>query len=178
MQNIRSFGSYFPELGTRVFVDASAVVTGQVVLADEVSIWPHSSIRGDLLPITIGARSNIQDGCVLHTTHESSYNPEGYPLTIGTDVTVGHGVILHGCTVHDFCLIGMGSIVLDAAIIEPEVMLGAGSLVAPGKILASGFLYHGHPAKKIRALTASEKEFLRYSALNYVKLKELHLAAS
>ena len=176
MQNIRSFGSYFPEIGERVFVDASAVVTGQVVLAEDVSIWPHTSVRGDLLQINIGARSNVQDGCILHTTHASSFNPEGFALSIGIEVTIGHGAILHGCTVHDLCLIGMGVIILDGAVIEREVIVGAGSLVAPGKVLESGFLYLGQPAKKVRALSTSEQEFLRYSASNYVKLKELHRA--
>jgi carbonic anhydrase/acetyltransferase-like protein (isoleucine patch superfamily) len=174
-QAIRTLGKFTPQLAARVFVDPSAVVSGQVFLADDVSVWPQASIRGDLLAIKIGVRTNIQDGTILHTTHASPYNPEGHALTIGADVTVGHGAILHGCTIQDFCLIGMGAIVLDGAMLESEVMLGAGSLVPPGKILKSGFLYFGNPSKQVRPLTLEEKEFLRYSARKYVELKAIHL---
>ena len=173
--SIRALGTFTPQLGVRVFVDKSAVVSGQVILEEDASVWPQVSIRGDLLPITIGARTNIQDGAVLHTTHSSQYNPEGHALIIGEDVTVGHGAILHGCTIHNFCLIGMGSMVLDGAIVEAEVIIGAGSLVPPGKKLESGYLYLGSPAKRVRELDAEEKAFLRYSAKKYVELKALHL---
>jgi carbonic anhydrase/acetyltransferase-like protein (isoleucine patch superfamily) len=172
---IRTIGAFTPQLGARVFVDKSAVVSGQVILEEDASVWPQVSIRGDLLPIMIGARTNIQDGAVLHTTHASQYNPEGHALIIGADVTVGHGAILHGCTIHHFCLIGMGSIVLDGAVLESEVIIGAGTLVPPGKKLESGYLYLGSPAKRVRALDAEEKAFLRYSAQKYVELKALHL---
>jgi carbonic anhydrase/acetyltransferase-like protein (isoleucine patch superfamily) len=173
-QAIRTLGKFTPQLGERVFVDASAVVSGQVILETDVSVWPQVSIRGDLLAIVIGARTNIQDGSILHTTHPSEYNPEGFALTIGEDVTVGHGAILHGCTIHNLCLIGMGAIVLDGAVLEPEIILGAGSLVTPGKKLASGYLYFGNPVKQVRELTAQEKHFLRYSAKKYIELKDLH----
>lgn len=172
---IRTVGKFTPEIAERVFVDESAVVSGQVVLASDVSVWPQVSIRGDLLPIKIGARTNIQDGAILHTTHASPYNPQGFALTLGEDVTVGHGAILHGCTIHNFCLIGMGAIVLDGAVLAPEIILGAGSLVSPGKQLESGYLYFGNPVKQVRELTQEEKEFLRYSAKKYIELKDLHL---
>ena len=172
---LRSFLGQEPVLGCRVFVDESAVVIGRVDLADEVSIWPCVSIRGDLMWIKIGSRSNIQDNSCLHTSRPSESNPEGCPLTIGEDVTVGHSVTLHGCTVNNRVLIGMGSVVLDAAIIESDVIIGAHSLVPPGKILESGFLYLGSPVKKIRALTKKEHDFLRVSATNYVNLKENYL---
>ncbi len=175
MSALRALPNGVPVLGENVFVDASAVVSGQVVLGDEVSVWPCVSIRGDLLPIHIGARSNIQDGSILHTSQKSTQHPDGFPLHIGTDVTVGHGVILHGCTIGNLCLIGMGSIVLDGVILEDEVFLGAGSLVPPGKILESGFLWLGNPVKKIRPLTADERAFLQVSAQNYVRLKALHV---
>lgn len=175
MTAIRTLGKFTPQIGQGVFVDASAVVSGQVILESDVSIWPQVSVRGDLLPIIIGARTNIQDGAVLHTTHASPYNPEGFPLTIGEDVTVGHGAILHGCTIHHFCLIGMGAIILDGAVLNSEIILGAGSLVPPGKELKSGYLYFGNPVKQVRELNADEKNFLRYSAKKYIELKNLHL---
>ncbi len=175
MSAIRSLKNGTPALGKGVFVDASAVVSGQVTLGDEVSIWPQVSIRGDLLAIKIGARSNIQDGSVLHTTQKSAHAPEGFPLNLGEDVTIGHHVILHGCTIGSRCLIGMGSIVLDGVVIQDDVFLGAGSLVPPGKILESGFLWLGNPVKKIRPLSEEERVFLSVSAQNYVRLKALHL---
>lgn len=175
MQNIREFNGIKPQMGQRVFVDPSAIVTGDVILGDDVSIWPGTSVRGDLLTIKIGARTNIQDNSVIHTTHASQYHPEGHAVTIGEDVTVGHRVILHGCTIEDFCLIGMGSIILDGVVVQKEVLVGAGSLVPQGKVLESGFLYLGSPVKKVRPLTSDEKDFFRYSAKSYVELKNLHL---
>src|SRR5690625_2577283 len=117
----------------------------------------------------------VADGSVLHVTHVSDYNPKGFPLTVGDDVTVGHGVTLHGCTLGNRILVGVGSIVLDGAVVEDEVMIGAGSLVAPGKRLESGYLYLGSPCRRARALTDSEREFFRYSSANYVKLKSTYL---
>jgi len=177
MTAIRTLQDWKPKIGKDVLVDPSAVVSGQVELAEDVSVWPQVSVRGDLLPIRIGARSNIQDGSILHTTQKSNYNPDGFPLTIGEDVTVGHGVILHGCTIGNLCLVGMGSIVLDGAVLEDEVFLGAGSLVPPGKRLEAGHLYFGNPVKKIRPLNEDEQRFLRFSAKKYLESKNLHLAS-
>lgn len=132
-------------------------------------------IRGDVNSVSIGARTNIQDGSVLHVTHKSSYNPDGNPLVIGEDVTVGHKVMLHGCTIGNRVLVGMGSIVLDGATIEDDVMIGAGSLVPQNKRLESGYLYLGSPVKQIRPLKDTELEGLRYSANNYVKWKDEYL---
>jgi len=132
---IRSFKGSIPKLGTGAYVDDSAAVIGDVELGEDASIWPMCSIRGDVNLIRIGARSNIQDGSVIHVTHRHSGLPEGHATCIGSDVTVGHKVMLHGCTVEDLCLIGMGSIVLDGAIIRSKVLLGAGSLVPEGKDL-------------------------------------------
>lgn len=171
---IRSFNEFSPKIGKKVFVDDSAVVTGQVSLGEDSSVWPCVSIRGDLMPITIGARSNIQDGCVLHTTHQSEFFLKGAALSIGDEVTVGHNATLHGCTIHDRALIGMNALVLDGAVVESHVLLGAGSLVPPGKLLQSGYLYLGNPVKPIRKLSDQELAFFEYSALNYVKLKDLH----
>jgi len=173
---LRPYKDTFPELGQRVMVDASSVVVGDVRIADDVGIWPLVAMRGDVHFIEIGARTNIQDGSVLHVTHKSSYNPEGNPLVIGEDVTVGHKVMLHGCTIGNRVLVGMGSIVLDGAVIEDDVMIGAGSLIPPNKRLASGYLYLGSPVKQIRPLTEAEIEGLLYSANNYVQWKDDYLA--
>lgn len=172
---LRSFQRHLPIIGARTYVDPMAAIIGYVTIGEDSSIWPFAAIRGDIHTIKIGDRTSIQDGCVLHVTHASTYNPEGYPLTIGNDVTVGHRVVLHGCTLSDFCLIGMGSVVLDNAVIEHDVILGAGSLVPPGKILESGYLWVGAPAVKKRPLTLKEREFIRYSAKSYINLKNQYL---
>ena len=156
---IRSYQQHRPQLGARAFVDASAVVIGDVVLGDDSSVWPMTVIRGDMHRIRIGARTSVQDGSVLHITHAGPFNPEGYPLIIGDDVTVGHKVTLHGCTLGNRILVGMGSIVMDGAVVEDEVIIGAGSLVPPGKRLESGYLYVGSPVKQARALTDKERSF-------------------
>ena len=176
MSSIRSFQNHHPTLGARVFVDASAVVTGQVILGDDVSIWPCVSVRGDLLPIIIGEGSNVQDGSALHTTRKSVHHPEGFPLTIGRFVTVGHSATLHGCTICDGSLIGMGAIVLDGAVVESQVLVGAGALVPPGKRLVSGYLYVGNPVKQVRLLTPDELAFLQHSPRDYIVLKDQHRA--
>lgn len=173
---LRPFQKTYPEVGQRVMLDPSSVVIGDVRLADDVSIWPLVAIRGDVNYVAIGARSNIQDGSVLHVTHKSSYNPEGNPLIVGEDVTVGHKVMLHGCTIGNRVLVGMGSILLDGVVIEDDVMIGAGSLVPQNKRLESGYLYLGSPVKKIRPLRPEELEGLKYSANNYVRWKDEYLA--
>jgi carbonic anhydrase/acetyltransferase-like protein (isoleucine patch superfamily) len=173
---LKTFLGQSPVLGPRVFVDESAVVIGRVELKQDSSVWPLVSIRGDLMRISVGARSNIQDNSCLHTSRQSEMNPEGFPLVIGEDVTIGHSVTLHGCIIHDRVLVGMGSVVLDGACLNSDLMVGAHSLVPPGKTLESGFLYMGSPVKKIRPLTQKEYDFLRISAVNYVKLKENYLA--
>ncbi|WNN48899.1 gamma carbonic anhydrase family protein [Siccibacter colletis] len=173
---LRSYKDNHPKLGLRVMVDGTSVVIGDVRIADDVGIWPLVAIRGDVNYVAIGARTNIQDGSVLHVTHKSSYNPEGNPLLIGEDVTVGHKAMLHGCTIGNRVLVGMGAIVLDGAVIEDDVMVGAGSLVPQNKHLESGYLYLGSPVKQIRPLTPAEREGLLYSANNYVKWKDEYLA--
>ncbi|MGH8435314.1 MAG: gamma carbonic anhydrase family protein [Pseudomonas sp.] len=173
---IRTYQGTTPELGERVFVDTSAVVIGDVQLGADSSVWPLVVIRGDMHRIRVGARTSVQDGSVLHITHAGPFNPDGFPLLIGDDVTIGHQALLHGCTLGNRILIGMGSTVMDGAVVEDEVILGAGSLVPPGKRLASGYLYVGRPVKQTRRLTDKEKAFFAYSAANYVKLKDLHIA--
>lgn len=164
-----------PQLGERVYVDPASKVLGDVVLGDDCSVWPMTVIRGDMHEIRIGARCSIQDGSVLHITHASDYNPGGYPLILGEDVTVGHRAVLHGCTIGDRVLVGMGAIVMDGVVVEDEVIIAAGALVTPGKRLQSGYLYAGSPAKKIRALKDTEHAFFTYTAANYVTLKNLYL---
>jgi len=175
-RNIRPYKDTYPQQGQRVMVDASSVVMGDVQLDDDVSIWPLVAIRGDVNRVVIGKRSNIQDGCVLHVTHKSAANPEGYPLLIGEDVTIGHKAMLHGCKIGNRVLVGMGSILLDGVVVENDVMIGAGSLVPPGKHLTSGFLYLGSPIRQVRPLTAAEISALLYSSDNYVGWKNEYLA--
>ncbi|MDA0150662.1 gamma carbonic anhydrase family protein [Vibrio sp. LaRot3] len=175
MSSLRSYKGISPQIGQRVYIDSTSILVGDIKIGDDSSIWPLVAARGDVNHIHIGHRTNIQDGSVLHVTHKNAENPEGYPLIIGNEVTIGHKVMLHGCIIKDRVLVGMGAIVLDAAVIEEDVMIGAGSLVPPGKVLESGFLYVGSPVKKARPLTDKERAFLQKSADNYVQNKEDYL---
>lgn len=169
--SIRTYQGVAPTTGEHVYIDPDSVVIGRVTLGDDVSIWPKAVVRGDVNDIHIGARSNIQDGAIVHITHEGPFTPKGFPVHIEEDVTVGHSAIIHACTIHSRVLIGMGAIVLDGAIIESDVLVAAGAVVPPGKRLESGFVYAGNPAKQLRPLKEREIEFLPYSAQNYVNLK-------
>jgi carbonic anhydrase/acetyltransferase-like protein (isoleucine patch superfamily) len=172
--SIRNFEGHAPLIHASAYVDEQAMVCGRVSIGADSSIWPMSVVRGDINTIAIGERTNIQDGSVLHVTHDSEYFPGGASLVVGNDVTVGHRVVLHACTVEDLCLIGMGAVVLDGAVIRSGAMLAAGALVSPGKDLAGGYLYVGAPARQARALSDQEKDFLRYSAEHYARLKDRH----
>lgn len=174
--HIIPFRGHTPKVGERVMIDPMAFVLGEVTLGDDVSVWPGAILRGDMHRISVGARTSVQDGAVLHITHASEYNPAGHPLEIGEDVTIGHQACLHGCTIGNRVLIGIGSTILDGAVIEDEVIVGAGSLVPPGKRLVSGYLYVGAPAKQARPLSDAERSFFSYSANNYVTLKDVYLA--
>jgi len=173
--NFTPFKGIVPSLGQRNYIDSSTVICGDVQFGDDCSVWPFVAIRGDVNFIRIGHRSNIQDGSVLHVTRKSEKNPEGNPLLIGDDVTIGHKVMLHGCTLGSRILVGMGAIIMDGVIVEDDVFIGAGTLVPPNKVLESGFLYVGNPMKKARALTNDERAFLTQSAINYVTLKNDYL---
>ncbi|CAL1241835.1 gamma carbonic anhydrase family protein [Candidatus Methylocalor cossyra] len=175
---LQAFNGIEPRLGAGVYLADSALVIGDVTLGRDVSVWPFTVLRGDVHRIEIGDETNIQDGCVLHVTHRSATNPEGHPLRVGRGVTVGHRVVLHGCTVGDLCLIGIGAIILDGAVVEDRVMVGAGALVPSGKRLESGFLYLGSPARPVRALKDEELEYLSYSRDGYVRLKNQYLRGS
>lgn len=173
--NIRKYLGVSPTLGNNIFVDPSSIIIGNVHLGADVSVWPLVAIRGDVNSIRIGDRTNIQDGSILHVTGKSSYNPNGNPLLIGNDVTVGHKCVLHGCKLGDRILVGMGAIVMDNAIVENDVLIAAGSVVPPNKTLVSGYLYKGNPVKQARELNENEIKFLKQSALNYVELKSNYL---
>ena len=169
-KNIRPYLDVAPQIDDSCYVDDMSVVIGDVVLAENVSVWPFAVIRGDVNHIRIGKNSNVQDHAMLHVSHKKADKPEGSPLIIGEDVTIGHHVTLHGCSIGNRVLVGINTIVLDDVIIEDDVMIGAGSLVPPRKRLESGYLYVGSPVQKIRPLTDKEKEFLPYSARHYVKV--------
>ena len=175
--NIRPYRGQLPRLGENVYIDPAAVVIGDVELGDDASLWPFVVARGDVNRIRIGARTNIQDGAVLHVTHDGPYSPGGFPLLVGADVTVGHGAILHACTIEDACLIGMHATVLDGARVSKHAMVGAGALVSPGKIVGAGELWLGNPARCVRKLSESQIEQLYYSAKHYVRLKNEYLEA-
>jgi carbonic anhydrase/acetyltransferase-like protein (isoleucine patch superfamily) len=171
---IRNFEDKKPIFHSSTYIDETALVLGDVQIGENTSIWPLTVIRGDVNSIQIGNNTNIQDNSVLHVTHDGPYNPGGFNLKIGNNVTVGHRVILHGCNIGDSCLIGMGATIMDGAIIEPQSLIGAGSLVTPNKLLESGYLWMGSPIRKVRKLTDEELESIEYSALSYVKLKNRH----
>ena len=167
---IAPYRGVHPQLAAGAWVHPRATVIGEVSLGRDASVWPGAVIRGDVNSIAIGEASNIQDNSVLHVSHRTPANPAGGPLVIGARVTVGHTVILHACTIGDECLIGMGSIILDRAVVQTHVLLGAGSLVPEGRVLESGHLYLGRPAKLVRALSEEEIAYFGYSAQHYVAL--------
>jgi len=169
---LRPYLHTHPQLGERAWVDESAVVIGNVVLGADASVWPLCAVRGDVNAIRIGARSNIQDQSVVHVSHRHAALPEGRACTIGDDVTVGHQCVLHACVIGHRCMVGMGSIILDGAVLHDEVLLGAGSLVTEGKVLEGGYLWLGRPARRVRPLTEAERAWLAYSAQHYVRLKD------
>ena len=170
MADIRPFNGKTPRIAADAWVDSTAVIIGDVEIGPGSSVWPLTVVRGDIHRITIGAGSNIQDGSVLHVTHDSRFSPGGHALSIGDGVTAGHRVMLHGCRIGDYCLVGMGATVMDGAVLEPRLILAAGSLVPGGKVLEGGYLWRGAPAERVRELTAEEFEYLEYVARNYVEL--------
>lgn len=174
---VKSFNEIIPTFDQSVYLDESAIIVGDIHIGVDSSIWPLVAARGDVNIIRIGTRSNIQDGSVLHVSRPTDNNPKGFPLLIGDDVTVGHKCMLHGCVIGSRVLVGMGAIVMDGAMVEDDVIIGAGSLVPPNKTLESGFLYVGNPAVQKRELTSKEIAFLKQSAQNYVELKDAYMHA-
>ncbi len=172
---ISNFLDTSPVLGACVYLHPSCQVIGDVKIGDDSSVWCNTVLRGDVNRIVIGRGTNVQDLTMGHVSHKTEAKPEGSPLIIGDYVTVGHSVVLHGCTIGNECLIGIGSIILDDVVIPDRVMIGAGSLVSPGKVLESGMLYMGTPAKPVRPLTEKEIAHLRYSAEHYMRVKDNYL---
>jgi len=172
MNPVRSLGNLHPLIDDTCWVDPMAVIIGDVELGKDCSVWPMAVIRGDMHRIRIGERVSIQDGAILHITHAGPNTGDGYPLTIGSDVTIGHQVCLHGCTLGNEILVGIGTTILDGAVIEDQIVIGAGSLVPPGKRLESGYLYMGSPVKQARPLTEKEIAYFKYTAANYANLKD------
>ena len=169
---IERFGDHTPQIHPEAFVHASAVLIGNVTIGPESSVWPQVALRGDDGPITIGAQTSIQDGTMVHMTEGTSVT------TVGDRVTVGHGVILHGCTVEDDCLIGMGSIILDNAVVESGSIVGAGALIPPGKRVPAGSVVVGNPFKLLRPASDADRQSIDYSWREYVKRTRQYRAAS
>ena len=173
---IRPYLDQFPSLGERVYVDPAATVIGKVTLGGDVSVWPGCVVRGDVNFIRIGARSNIQDGTVIHVSHDGPHAKlGGFATVIGEDVTIGHKAIIHACRIEDAALIGMGAVLLDGAVVRKHGFVGAGALLAPGKVVGEAELWLGNPARKVRVLSDAEIEGLYYSAQHYVRLKDQYL---
>jgi carbonic anhydrase/acetyltransferase-like protein (isoleucine patch superfamily) len=171
----RPYRGVEPTLEPGVFIDPTAVVIGDVVLGRDVSIWPMAVVRGDVNHIRIGARSNVQDGSVLHVTRPYPGSDAGWPLIVGEDVVIAHGVTVHGCTIGNRVLVGIGAIVLDGAVVEDDVMIAAGTVVPPGKRLESGGLYMGNPARRARDITDAERARIPVMAGFYIDLKDEYL---
>ena len=177
--SIRRYLDPLPSLGARAYVDPAAVVIGDVVLGDDVSIWPGCVVRGDVNYVRIGARTNIQDGSIVHVSHDGPHaRLGGFATVIGEDVTIGHKAIIHACRIEDAVLIGMGAVLLDGCVVRRHGFVGAGALVAPGKVVGEAELWLGNPARKVRMLNDAEIEGLHYSAQHYVRLKDQYRGAA
>ncbi|BFI97542.1 MAG: gamma carbonic anhydrase family protein [Rhodanobacter sp.] len=175
MKPLRTYKGIAPVLGERVYLDPAATVIGDVALGDDASVWPGAVLRGDVNYIRVGARTNIQDGAIVHVAHAGPYGP-GYPCLIGADVTIGHAAVVHACTIEDGCLIGMHASVLDGAVVKRHGFVGAGALIPPGKVVGERELWLGNPAKCVRVLSDAQVEQLMYSAAHYVRVKDDYLA--
>ena len=173
--NIRSHAGLHPRIAAGVYIDPASIVIGDVEIGEGSSVWPMTVIRGDIHRIRIGERTSVQDGSVLHVTHAGPYNPDGFPLIIGDDVTIGHKVMLHGCTIGNRILIGMAAVIMDGVVVNDEVIVGAGTLVPPGKNLESGYLYMGNPVRQVRTLTDKELKYFHYTAKRYADLAAAYL---
>lgn len=168
---IRTFDGHTPEVHPTAFVHERAEVIGKVRLGPRVSVWPGAVLRGDIEEISLGEGSNVQDNAVIHTDH-------GIPTRVGAGVTIGHGAILHGCTVGDNALVGMGSILLNGSVLEGECLLGAGALLAPGAKIPKGHLALGSPARSVRPLKPEEVDAIRKNGQHYLDYADRHRASS
>ncbi len=164
MAIIRPVHDHHPRMGNNCFLADNAVVIGDVIMGEDCSVWWSAVVRGDVNAIRIGDRVNIQDGAVIHCTYEKSQT------TIGDDVSIGHNAIVHGCTIENEVLIGMGAIIMDLAVVQKHVIVAAGAVVLENSVLESGWIYGGIPAKKIKALDPENRQFfITRTAANYVK---------
>jgi len=163
---IRSFQATSPAIAPSAYIDDSAQVIGDVVIGEESSVWMNAVVRGDVNTIRIGARTNIQDGTIVHVIRDPSH-----PTVVGDDVTVGHGAVLHGCTLGHRCLVGMGAILLNGSVVGEDSIVAAGTLVPEGMVVPPGSLVMGSPGKVRRTPTADELGFIKQSAANYVQYR-------
>lgn len=176
MALVRPYGGKVPRIDPSAFAAEGSTVIGDVEIGAGASLWPGVVVRGDVNSIRIGARTNVQDGTIIHVTHDGTYTPGGFPTIIGADVTIGHAAVIHACTIEDLCLIGMHATVLDGAVVKKHGFVGAGAVVSPGKTVGEGELWLGNPARCVRKLSDRQIEQLAYSAQHYVKLKNEYLA--
>ena len=176
MNSIRAYRDQLPRLGERVYVDPAATVIGDVELGEDASLWPQVVVRGDVNFVRIGARSNLQDGTVVHVSHDGPHAKlGGFATVIGEDVTIGHKAVVHACRIGNGALVGMGAILLDGVEVGEHAFIGAGALVPPGKIVGARELWVGNPARRVRMLDDAAVEGLLYSAAHYVRLKDEYL---
>jgi carbonic anhydrase/acetyltransferase-like protein (isoleucine patch superfamily) len=166
--NIRPYRGKRPEIAASAYIDPAAVIIGDVVIGPDSSVWPCSVVRGDVHYIRIGARTNIQDGCVLHVMRDE------YPLLLGDDVTIGHSVTLHGCAIESRCLVGMGAVILNGAKIGAGSIVAAGTLILERTEIPPGSLVVGHPGKVKRPLTATDQSAIDAYAQRYVEYKNIY----
>lgn len=166
---IRAYRGKAPQVAASAYVDAAATLIGDIVIGEESSVWPGVVIRGDVHCVRIGARTNVQDGSVLHVMRDE------HPLILGDNVTVGHGVILHGCTIESRCLIGMGAIILNGARIGTGSIVAAGTLVTEGAVVPAGSLFMGHPGKMRRMLNDEDQQSINDYAQRYVEYKNIYV---
>lgn len=174
MKNILPYRTKLPQIESSAFIAHNAIISGDVVVGKNSGIWYGCVIRGDVTKITIGENTNIQDNCVLHGTRphhaQNKTGADGAPVVVGDNVTIGHGAIIHACIIEDFSFIGMGCLIMDNARVEKYGMLAAGAVLTPGKIVKSGQIWAGNPAKYFRDMTQVEKDYIKTSADNYAEL--------
>lgn len=174
MKNILAYRKKLPKIDESAFVAHTAILSGDVEIGKNSGIWYGCVLRGDVTKITIGENTNIQDNCVLHGTRphhaQNKTGAEGAPVVVGNNVTIGHGAIVHACVIEDFAFIGMGSLIMDNARVEQYGMLAAGAVLTPGKVVKSGQIWAGNPAKYFRDMTQVEKDYIKVSADNYNEL--------
>lgn len=174
MKNILTYRNITPKLDSSAFIAPNAVISGDVKIGKNSGIWYGCVLRGDVTKIVVGDNTNIQDNCVLHGTRphhaQNKTGAEGAPVLIGSHVTIGHGAIVHACIIEDYAFIGMGAIVMDLARVEQFGMLAAGAVLTPGRVVKSGQIWAGNPAKYFRDMSEAEKNYIKISADNYAEL--------